>query len=300
MACHYGYFRRTKANDGDALDVYIGGHPDSEFVLVIKQIDQGSKEFDEFKVVVGCLNRKEAKRLYLANYPAGWKCGPMADMTVGLFKKWVEKGGPMREKSVNVEKYEREFEPDDSDEKSTLIAEILQHFFGDSVGEMLDAESSESSGIDRIEQYRREEDVDFYSWVRHWNESDYVRVPKGESGGGRFAKKGSAENTAAIHSAIDSELKSGKKSPESAKRLADHLSQLTVKELHELKKKYGVSASGVKAELIEKIAKRLDSGRRADQSKNPEPISNSVDNKIDGGEQKVDTPDVGRLVTESV
>jgi hypothetical protein len=103
MACHYGYFRRTKANDGDALDVYIGGHPDSEFVLVIKQIDQGSKEFDEFKVVVGCLNRKEAKRLYLANYPAGWKCGPMADMTVGMFKKWIENGGPMREKSVKVD-----------------------------------------------------------------------------------------------------------------------------------------------------------------------------------------------------
>lgn len=102
MASHYGYFRRTKANDGDNLDVFIGPHPDSEFVLVIKQIDQDG-DFDEFKVVVGCLNRKEAKRLYLANYPKGWKCGPAASMTVELFKKWVEKGGPMKARSIKAE-----------------------------------------------------------------------------------------------------------------------------------------------------------------------------------------------------
>jgi len=102
MASHYGYFRRTKANDGDNLDVFIGPHPDSEFVLVIKQVDQDG-DFDEFKVVVGCLNRKEAKRLYLANYPNGWKCGPAASMTVELFKKWVEKGGPMKARSIKAE-----------------------------------------------------------------------------------------------------------------------------------------------------------------------------------------------------
>jgi phage gp29-like protein len=99
MASHYGYFRRTSANDGDNLDVFIGNHPDSDFVLVIKQVDQDG-EFDEFKVVVGCLNRKEARKLYLANYPAGWKCGPAASMTVDLFKKWVANGGPMRAKSL--------------------------------------------------------------------------------------------------------------------------------------------------------------------------------------------------------
>jgi hypothetical protein len=99
MKCHYGYFRRTAANDGDNLDVYVGNHPDSDFVLVIKQVDQSGK-FDEFKVVVGCLNRKEAKKLYLANYPAGWKCGPAASMTVDLFKEWIAKGGPMRAKSL--------------------------------------------------------------------------------------------------------------------------------------------------------------------------------------------------------
>jgi phage gp29-like protein len=99
MSSHYGYFRRTAANDGDNLDVYVGNHPDSDFVLVIKQVDQDG-DFDEFKVVVGCLNRKEAKKLYLANYPKGWKCGPAASMTAELFKKWIAKGGPMRAKSL--------------------------------------------------------------------------------------------------------------------------------------------------------------------------------------------------------
>ena len=103
MACHYGYFRRTTAVDGDQLDVMIGSHPDSDFVLVIKQIDQDTGKFDEFKVVIGCLNRKQAKRLYLANYTAGWKCGPAAGMTVELFKKWIEKGGPNKGHSVKSE-----------------------------------------------------------------------------------------------------------------------------------------------------------------------------------------------------
>ena len=102
MASHYGYFRRTAAVDGDNLDVFIGKHPESDFVLVIKQIDQNGK-FDEFKVVVGCLNRKQAKKLYLANYPAGWKCGPAAGMTVELFKKWIASDGPMKGRSIKAE-----------------------------------------------------------------------------------------------------------------------------------------------------------------------------------------------------
>ena len=99
MASHYGYFRRTTASDGDQLDVFIGNHPDSDFVLVIKQVDKNGK-FDEFKVVIGCINRKQAKKLYLANYPKGWKCGQAAGMTVEVFKKWVASGGPERAKSL--------------------------------------------------------------------------------------------------------------------------------------------------------------------------------------------------------
>jgi hypothetical protein len=112
MASHYGYFRRTEGADGDQLDVFIGNHPDSDFVLVIKQVDQDGK-FDEFKVVIGCLNRKEAKRLYLANYPAGWKCGPAAGMTVETFKKWVARGGAVKAGSVKIDSYERDFKESD-------------------------------------------------------------------------------------------------------------------------------------------------------------------------------------------
>jgi hypothetical protein len=99
MTCHYGYFRRTEGADGDQLDVYLGNHPDSDFLLVIKQVDADG-DFDEFKVVAGCLNRKEAKKLYLSNYPKGWKCGPAASMTVGMFKKWVDAGGPMKARYI--------------------------------------------------------------------------------------------------------------------------------------------------------------------------------------------------------
>ena len=71
------------------------------------------------------------------------------------------------------------------------------------------------------------------------------------------------EQVAAIHADIDNALK-GERNPKSAKALADKLSNLTVTQLHELKKKFGISASGkVKKELVDKIAKRLDMGRRA-------------------------------------
>ena len=45
-------------------------------------------------------------------------------------------------------------------------------------------------------------------------------------------------------------------SPEQVKQLADTLSQMTVKDIHETKKKLGLKASGNKAELAQKVASR--------------------------------------------
>lgn len=100
MPCHYGYIKRTKGADGDALDVYVGSHPESELVYIIKQIDKNGK-FDEFKIIIGCTNWKQAKRLYLSNYPKGWKCGPKAAVTVEQFKRWLKKGGGKESRSFS-------------------------------------------------------------------------------------------------------------------------------------------------------------------------------------------------------
>jgi RNA polymerase sigma factor (sigma-70 family) len=69
-------------------------------------------------------------------------------------------------------------------------------------------------------------------------------------------------------------LSGGQHSPESVQGLADNLSQLTVRELSDLKKQYGISAAGrSKADLVAKVADRLSRGRREaeQQPQEPEP-----------------------------
>ncbi len=93
---------------------------------------------------------------------------------------------------------------------------------------------------------------------------DSLKHPRGK--GGRFIPKGSAEAVSAAHEQVKASLK-GTKTATSAKELADHLSILTVKQLHELKKAHNLSASGKTVdELREKIAARLDVGRRGEMA----------------------------------
>lgn len=85
----------------------------------------------------------------------------------------------------------------------------------------------------------------------------------------RSRARNSPERIAQIHGQVEAALR-GERSPTSVKALTEALSDLTVRQLHELKSKYKMSASGAtKKDLIAKIAKRLDSGRRADQSAQP-------------------------------
>lgn len=91
LAAHYGYIKRTTGRDGDAVDCYIGSQPWSDLVVVVDQETPGGR-FDEHKVILGTTNVDQAKRLYLANYTPGWRCGPLTTMTVDQLKAWIEKG----------------------------------------------------------------------------------------------------------------------------------------------------------------------------------------------------------------
>lgn len=133
---------------------------------------------------------------------------------------------------------------EDSDEealeRAEAIAEILEHIYGD------DAESH----FDEM----------FGSQVQKmasWNAIDHPRGPNG-----RFIPKYSAEAVSAAKDAVKESLQSSK-TPESAKKLVEHLSLLNGKQLRDLKQEYGVSAAGkTKQSLVDKIADRLDRGRR--------------------------------------
>jgi hypothetical protein len=90
MKHSYGYFRGSKGKDGDAVDVFIGPHPESDVVAVVNQEIDG--KFDEHKVVVGIRDEQEAREVYLANYQKGWKCGPITMTNVEGLKGWLRDG----------------------------------------------------------------------------------------------------------------------------------------------------------------------------------------------------------------
>lgn len=91
MRDHYGYIRGTEGNDGDHVDTFIGEHPESDRVFVIDQL-RPEGGFDEHKVLIGYRNRLDAVRAYKRNYQAGWKVGPVTEMSVSEFKTWLREG----------------------------------------------------------------------------------------------------------------------------------------------------------------------------------------------------------------
>jgi phage-related protein (TIGR01555 family) len=53
MSVPYGYFPGTRANDGDALDCFMGDAEDSNRVFVIDQVNPDTREFHQPKVFLG-------------------------------------------------------------------------------------------------------------------------------------------------------------------------------------------------------------------------------------------------------
>lgn len=95
MTASYGRIRRTKGEDGEPVDVFVGPHPDVQLVFVVDQLTPAG-ELDEHKCVIGCRNHAEARDLYLAHYPKGWagtRLGQMRGFFVTQFKDWLKAGG---------------------------------------------------------------------------------------------------------------------------------------------------------------------------------------------------------------
>jgi RNA polymerase sigma-70 factor (ECF subfamily) len=86
---------------------------------------------------------------------------------------------------------------------------------------------------------------------------------------GRFTVRNTAQAVETICGQISTELKQNRDG-QSVGRLVAILERLTVVQLHDLKRSHNMKASGrTKAELVAKLATRLDRGRRADFSVSP-------------------------------
>ena len=104
MPADYGYIKRTEGADGDAVDVFIGPHRQSEMVYVIDQCNEHGS-FDEHKVMIGFTNYKKAVETYKAAYSKGWKVGKVTPMTMQQFKAWLKEGDKRSEIQNQVSRY---------------------------------------------------------------------------------------------------------------------------------------------------------------------------------------------------
>lgn len=102
--------------------------------------------------------------------------------------------------------------------------------------------------------------------TRVWNEIDH---PRGSNG--RFINKYSVEAVDAAKARVR-EVLAGPRTPLGLKELAENLSILTVNQLKEIKREFGISASGANKEsLVQKIADRLHRGRSTESAKQEPP-----------------------------
>lgn len=94
LTAHYGYIKRTEGADGDHVDVFVRPGTANDWagdVYVVNQLD-GAGRFDEHKVMVGWPDERSAVRAYAANYPRGWRVGPVVTMSSADFRAWVRDG----------------------------------------------------------------------------------------------------------------------------------------------------------------------------------------------------------------
>ena len=93
LKCDYGYFEGITGADGEFLDCYVGPNftlPESK-VYVIKQMRPDGSQFDEHKLVIGCMSVEEAKALYLEHCHSPKVYGGIKEYTIDEFRKVIEK-----------------------------------------------------------------------------------------------------------------------------------------------------------------------------------------------------------------
>jgi hypothetical protein len=75
MTAGYGHIRGTYGDpleghsDGMSWDVYFGADLGSDKVFAVKQVVPETGAIDEYKLIIGCWSKEEAKALYLAHMP---------------------------------------------------------------------------------------------------------------------------------------------------------------------------------------------------------------------------------------
>jgi hypothetical protein len=94
QVAHRGDIKGIKGKDNDDLDVFVNPNIQTDYdnkVYVIDQMEQDTNQFDEHKVMLGYANQFAAVRAYRQTYGKKQKVGPVVEMTMPEFKKWINK-----------------------------------------------------------------------------------------------------------------------------------------------------------------------------------------------------------------
>jgi hypothetical protein len=94
MAVPYGHFPGTRANDGDALDCFVGDAADSNRVFVIDQVNPDTREFHQPKVFLGFRNSDtvlDAFNKFYADGRGPQRFGSGKEYTLRDFAKWLDR-----------------------------------------------------------------------------------------------------------------------------------------------------------------------------------------------------------------
>ncbi|MDD4922980.1 MAG: LPD5 domain-containing protein, partial [Bacteroidales bacterium] len=129
LQSHYGYFKRTNGKDGDHIDTFIGGNPESQTIFVVDQNHIKTRDFDESKVMTGFNTIEEAKAAYLANYEPGWQgLRSITAVPVDQFKEWLNDGAQQRKPFAEYKGHEElsKVVPESENNQSPVIPEVKE------------------------------------------------------------------------------------------------------------------------------------------------------------------------------
>jgi N12 class adenine-specific DNA methylase len=94
MPVAYGYFKGTKDNTKEHVDVYVGPNLQSDKIFVVDQLDPDTHLYDEPKVLLGFNAPGEARMAYAASFSDGKgnaRWGTVTQMTREALAQWLKK-----------------------------------------------------------------------------------------------------------------------------------------------------------------------------------------------------------------
>ena len=100
LTAGYGYFRKTRGEDGMALDVWVGPSLDSNKVFSVSQVING--EFDEYKIIIGVDTADQAEALYKANMSSEF-FGGVQDIGLNGLEQYKTTGNTRADASPTVQ-----------------------------------------------------------------------------------------------------------------------------------------------------------------------------------------------------